>query len=822
MFEVKLLLEKALEALRKHYGYSSFRKGQEEIIETILSGRDTVVVMPTGGGKSVCYQIPALLFDGITIVISPLISLMKDQVDNINELGIGAAYINSSLNNNEINSIMEDLKSGKYKILYVAPERLEGMNFLSLMGELNISQVAVDEAHCVSQWGHDFRTSYTNISRFINFLPNRPIVTAFTATATDEVRIDIVKSLQLREPRVFISGFDRENLKLTILKSGNRKQKLLEFLQENREQSGIIYGATRKEVDKIYELLVDKGFSVGRYHAGLNDADRRKNQEDFVYDRLSIMVATNAFGMGIDKSNIRYVIHYNMPKNIEGYYQEIGRAGRDGEPSECIMLFSPGDLHTQKYLIELSSENPMRKRGEYKKLQNMVDYVHSNDCHRKYILNYFGENHRGACNNCSNCNAPGEMIDKTLEAQKVLSCIYRMKKSFGSTMIIDVLRGSANKKVLSFNFNELTTYGIMKNYSKDELKDFINTLISHGFIDLEEGEYPLVKLNEKSIKVLKNEEKVIFKEVKKAEKVFDHNELYEELRILRRQLAQEEGVPPYMVFGDSTLKEMSLRYPTSKEQMLDISGVGEKKYDKYGSSFISVIKEYTNNENIEVDFKLSNEVSRVAKEEDEGVWLLDSDEDLVNKLLEIRDQFAKLQKVSDYTLFTKESIKEISSRYPTTLEELKDISGFGPKKVENFGAEIVNLVNEYMKTKSLNINFEFKGKNKIIIDGEERKKEQIAIDMLKEGNNLREVFEKIEVSISTILKYVEDYIIEGNDFNVNLNLDELYNVETEELILRILNEFGDVQISKIKKELPDYISYESIRAVKLKHFLRLS
>lgn len=603
------MINKALEALQKYYGYKEFRKAQEGVVESILRGKDTLAIMPTGGGKSICYQIPALLFEGITIIISPLISLMKDQVDSIKDLGIGAAYINSSLSQNEISNILNELQNNNIKILYVAPERLESIEFCQLIKDLNISQVAVDEAHCVSQWGHDFRSSYRYIWRFIKDLPKRPIVTAFTATATEEVRGDIVKLIQLKDPNVFISGFDRENLKINCLKVGDRLGYVLNYVKENKDQSGIIYVATRKEVDNLYEKMIKIGISVTRYHAGLSDRDRKKNQEDFVYDRVNVIVATNAFGMGIDKSNVRYVIHYNTPRNIEGYYQEIGRAGRDGEVSECILTFSPQDIITQKYLIETSIQSTERKINEYKKLQQMIDFVHYNGCLRKYILNYFGEavEYR-ECGNCSNCISEGEYVDKTLDAQKVLSCVYRMKRDFGVNMIVDVLRGSSQKKVLQYRFNELTTYGLMKDYSKEELSNFINTLIAHGFISLKEGEYPTVVLNSNSMKILKGEEKVTLKETTKVKKISINNDLFEILRVLRKEIASEERVPPYFIFSDTTLKEMSTRYPATKEHLMDVSGVGELKLEKYGEKFAETIKKYVEENNIEFnwEFKKSN------------------------------------------------------------------------------------------------------------------------------------------------------------------------------------------------------------------------
>ena len=588
---------KPLDVLHKYYGYTSFRKGQENIITSIINKEDVLAIMPTGGGKSICYQVPALCLDGITIVISPLISLMKDQVDALKTMGVKARLINSSLSNSEYSEVLEEIENDECKIIYIAPERLDSMDFVNIIRGKNISQVAIDEAHCVSQWGHDFRVSYKKIPYFINRLDKRPIVTAFTATASNEVREDIINILNLHNPAVYITGFDRENLSINIVKSSSKNKYTLDYVENHKNESGIIYASTRKEVETIYEGLLKRNYSVAKYHAGLSNEARKEYQENFINDDIKIMVATNAFGMGIDKPNIRWVLHYNMPQSIENYYQEIGRAGRDGEDSECVLLFSPGDVHTQKYLVEVGIENPERKRVQYKKLQQMVDLVYSNTCYRKNILNYFGESFLEDCNNCSNCLNEGEVVDKTLDAQKVISCIARMKRSFGATMIIDVLRGSKNKKVLDLGFDTLTTYGIMKNYSNEDLKTFINTLVSHGFLDVVEnigprGSFPTIKLNEQSLKVIRQEIKVEFKEDKVTKSRYVENELYEMLVSLRSEIAKEEGIAPYMVFGDATLKNMASVYATNKEEMLNISGVGQIKYEKYGNRFEDIIEKY--------------------------------------------------------------------------------------------------------------------------------------------------------------------------------------------------------------------------------------
>ena len=592
------MINRAREVLKEYYGYDSFRERQEEIITSILEGKDVVTIMPTGGGKSICYQVPALILDGLTIVISPLISLMKDQVDNIKNMGIKSAYINSTLSENEIKSILNDVIKNEVKILYVAPERLESTEFLNLITRVKISQIAVDEAHCISQWGHDFRSSYRRISKFIDLLVYRPIITAFTATATDEVRRDIINLLRLNEPKIFITGFDRKNLKITIEKAVVKKQYILDYINSSEGASGIIYCATRKDVDIIYEMLIANNIKGERYHAGLNDEERRLAQERFIYDQANVMVATNAFGMGIDKPDIRYVIHYNMPKSLEGYYQEIGRAGRDGEESECIMLFSPSDVQTQRYIIDIGTSSGVRKEKEYVKLQTMVNLIYTQECYRKYILNYFGEEYEGNCNKCSNCDTEQSKEDKTIDAQKVISCVYRVKRGYGVGMLVDVLRGSKNKKLLDLKLNEVSTYGIMKEYSKDNLTEFINTLIALGYLNYG-GEYPVVSLNNNSMEIVKGKRTVWIREhkINKASFTVD-NELFEILRRLRHEIAVGEKVPPYMVFGDSTLKELSSRMPVDKEQMLEVSGVGERKYDKYGQQFIEKIMDYLNSNNI--------------------------------------------------------------------------------------------------------------------------------------------------------------------------------------------------------------------------------
>ena len=600
------------EALKDLFGYDTFRPGQKPIIDSILSGRDTFAVMPTGAGKSLCYQIPAMLLQGITIVVSPLISLMQDQVKALNDAGVSAAFINSALSESAFFETVSRAKQGMYKLIYVAPERLVTEGFLNLAKEAPISMITVDEAHCISQWGQDFRPSYTKIVEFVNLLEKRPIISAFTATATEAVREDIICTLGLDNPYTMVTGFDRENLFFQVDKPKSKEQYIVDYIAKHPDESGIIYCATRKNVDSVYALLKEKGVSVAKYHAGMSAADRKQMQEDFVFDYTSIVVATNAFGMGIDKSNVRFVIHYNMPQSMENYYQEAGRAGRDGLDSKCILLFSPQDIVINRFLLEhkeMSDIDPADretiKERDAKRLQVMERYCYTTECLRNYILKYFGENPQKPCEDCGNCLREFETLDMTEEAKKIINCVFEAKGRYGKTIIIDTVAGAKTARLEEIGATGYKSYGVLASSNRKLLRRLLEQMVMEGYLVV--GDYQVIKLGDiralkdsdtKVLVKITDEDKLPEKAAKPKKKAKGTEsltsagfQLFDKLRALRLEIAREEKMPPYIVFSDKTLIDMAAKVPSNKEEMMNVSGVGENKFAKYGERFLSVIKE---------------------------------------------------------------------------------------------------------------------------------------------------------------------------------------------------------------------------------------
>lgn len=585
------LFSKALDYLHQYFGYSQFRGGQEATIRNVLNEEDTVCIMPTGGGKSICYQIPAMVLPGTTLVISPLISLMKDQVDTLHQLGIPATYINSSLSASEVSERMTAAKNGEYKLLYIAPERFESFSFLDQLQEMDIPLVAIDEAHCISQWGHDFRPSYLSISKMIGALPRKPIILALTATATPTVREDICSLLSINQQNTIMTGFERPNLSFSVIKGQDNIAFLLDYIKKNEKEAGIIYTATRRSTDQLYHRLQKENIQAGRYHAGLSDDERTHQQEQFLQDKIEVMVATSAFGMGIDKSNIRYVIHDQIPKSMESYYQEAGRAGRDGLDSQCIVLYQSQSVQIQRFIIDQSADRS-RIASELGKLQQMVDYCHTESCLQAFILDYFGEENPEPCGRCSNCTDSRQSKDVTVDAQMVLSCVIRMGQRFGKTMIAQVLTGSKNKKIVELQFSNLKTYGIMSKQSIKEVTDFIEFLISEDFLTVEQGAFPTIKVTGKGKEVLVGKLPVSRKEFVQVQQIRKDDQLFEELRLIRRELAEKEKVPPFVIFSDQTLQDMCLKLPQTKEAMLKVKGVGTHKLDMFGETFLAAIQSF--------------------------------------------------------------------------------------------------------------------------------------------------------------------------------------------------------------------------------------
>jgi len=678
-------MDKKIDLLKKYFGHEEFREGQGVLVDCVLSGRDCLGIMPTGAGKSVCYQLPGVMADGITLVVSPLISLMKDQVDALCENGISAAYINSSLTFKQIDRVLDLAKGGKYKIIYIAPERLDMDSFISFAQAVDIYMVTVDEAHCVSQWGQDFRPSYRKIAEFIAKLPRRPIVSAFTATATDKVRDDIVGLLGLQKPEIVLTGFNRPNLHFAVEKPKDKYSALEKFAGANRDKSGIVYCATRDTVEQVCEKLCASGHTATRYHAGLSDAERVQNQNDFLYDKKTIMVATNAFGMGIDKSNVSYVVHFNMPKNLESYYQEAGRAGRDGTQAQCILMFGAKDVVTNQYFIENNaSDLPPEivqeiKHRDRERLKQMTNYCHTTACLREYILKYFGDKSQPTCDNCGNCTKEHQIVDITEHAQKVLSCIARMNEKFGVKLVIDTLRGSHSQKVISFGLDKIKTYGALHDLSEKRVRDIINFLVVENYIATTASEFPVARLGEQARGVLYEGKRVEMpvakdyetqvkefeatagaRQSRRSDKSYDVDpRIFAKLKDLRAKLAARQRMPAYIIFSDATLVDMCKKLPTTQSQLLDVSGVGQHKLEKYGHAFLELIIAFIAEHGIPVN---ENNSARSAQ----TTFTLIDNPELLNY---VTDKYHATDENSTLSMMADRLLALIAEKYSTPLKQ---------------------------------------------------------------------------------------------------------------------------------------------------------
>lgn len=708
----------AKEALKVYFGFDSYKEGQESIIDAIMAGQDVIAVMPTGSGKSICYQVPALVLPGMTIVISPLISLMQDQVKALNNAGVHAGYINSSLTESQISKVYELAATGRFKIMYVAPERLESYGFQEFASKADISMVTVDEAHCISQWGQDFRPSYLKIVDFIDSLSERPIVSAFTATATEEVKIDISCVLKLQNPKEVVTGFDRPNLYFSVESIKKKDDYVVDYIEKHPSDSGIIYCATRKNVDALYELLRGNGAHVTRYHAGMNTEERKRNQDDFIYDRIPVIIATNAFGMGIDKSNVRFVIHYNMPQSMENYYQEAGRAGRDGESSQCILLYSAQDIIIDRFLLEhkeftdVSEEDiELIKQRDEKRLQIMDGYCRTTGCLRNYILNYFGEKPESPCDNCGNCNGDYNDVDMTEAAKQVVNCVYETRGRYGLNIVIGTLLGANRARLKELGTNEYRSYGKLKDIPEERLKKLVDQMITDGYIYQSEGQYSVVRMG--NIDPLKDEnthvivripieKQTAYRRREKRRKTDALTkagyELFDKLKVLRTSLAREEGIPPYIVFSDKTLVDMCAKLPKDLKDMLQVSGVGEMKLEKYGQRFVDEILRYLNtnpgvvisirdNEDVTKEDSIKKKKKKTPKQE---FYL--NQEDAENfeyqdyrYVSEIKDEFNRIGTVEDVKKATNVRILEFLQNQGY-IEE-RQINGFNLKTQTDLGLQ---------------------------------------------------------------------------------------------------------------------------------------